>query len=281
MSNIQLIWPSYLHHLCLATEDPLTMKKWYQQVMGMSPQTLSDNLIWLSGPHRNILLTDGPPGKMKFAGFSVKNHKHLESLKTHLVNKNVNLTDIKSPLFQDDCFGFVDPDGNQFILGVPISFDGGDEKLPGCLQHVVFATNQLETNLKFYTEILGFRISDIVHEKDTGNYTACFLRSDKMHHSLAFFRAPEAKLDHFANETNCWNDIRDWGDHFATNDVKIVWGAGRHGAGNNLFIFVRDPDHNNVEISAELEMFTYEQKPRFWSHDHRPLNLWGEAWLRS
>ena len=70
---------------------------------------------------------------------------------------------------------------------------------------------------------------------------------------LAFFRAPAIKLDHFAHEATCWNDIRDWGDHFASHHVEIVWGAGRHGAGNNLFIFVRDPDENNVEISAELK----------------------------
>ena len=102
-----------------------------------------------------------------------------------------------------------------------------------------------------------------------------------MHHSIAFFRAPEAKLDHFATETTCWNDIRDWGDHFSKNSVEIIWGAGRHGAGNNLFIFVTDQDGNNVEISAEIEHWTFEQEPREWLHEQRTLNLWGSAWLRS
>ena len=281
MVEVKLIWPSYLHHFCLATENLTTMVKWYQSVMGMSPQVLSDGLIWLSGAHRNILLTEGASGEVRFVAFSLKDKKHLKSLKTHLVSKKVQLIDYSSPLFQDSCFGFADPDGNNIILGVPNNLFGRTEILPGRLQHIVFATNQLKTNIKFYTELLGFRISDIVRENDTEDYTACFLRSDEMHHSMAFFRAPEAKLDHFANETNCWNDIRDWGDHFADHGVQIVWGAGRHGAGNNLFIFVQDPDGNNVEISAELEMFTYEQKPRFWPHDHRPLNLWGSAWLRS
>ena len=102
-----------------------------------------------------------------------------------------------------------------------------------------------------------------------------------MHHTLAFFRAPAIKLDHFAHEAICWNDIRDWGDHFASHHVEIVWGAGRHGAGNNLFIFVSDPDENNVEISAELETLTFDQEPRYWPHNNRALNLWGHAWLRS
>lgn len=95
------------------------------------------------------------------------------------------------------------------------------------------------------------------------------------------FRAAAARLDHFCFESTCWNDIRDWGDHFADLRIPIVWGAGRHGAGNNLFIFVEDPDGNKPEISAEIELMTFEQDARVWPHEQRTLNLWGSAWMRS
>ena len=111
--------------------------------------------------------------------------------------------------------------------------------------------------------------------------SACFLRSDPEHHSLAFFRAGHAGFDHHSYEAACWNDIRDWGDHFAARQMGIVWGAGRHGPGNNLFIFVRDPDGNHVEISAEIERFGFDQQPGTWRHEERTLNLWGSAWMRS
>ena len=257
------------------------MTRWYQNVMGLSPQILADNLVWLSGSQRNMLLTRGTPGTLRFAAFSAHDDKHLKNIKAHLIAQKLHLKKLSSPLFKNSCFAFVDPDGNNILLGLPKSLRGKREILPGRLQHVVFATNQLKRNVAFYTDTLGFKVSDIVREDTTGEDTACFLRSDKMHHSIAFFRAPKAKLDHFANEAACWNDIRDWGDHFAANKVEIVWGAGRHGAGNNLFIFVRDPDGNSLEISAELEMFSYNQQPRIWSHGPRPLNLWGEAWMRS
>ena len=81
MVEVKLIWPSYLHHFCLATENLTTMVKWYQSVMGMSPQVLSDGLIWLSGAHRNILLTEGASGEVRFVAFSLKDKKHLKSLK--------------------------------------------------------------------------------------------------------------------------------------------------------------------------------------------------------
>ena len=281
MVSKNLIWPLALHHLCLATENLSVMTLWYKNVMGMSAKTLTDGLVWLSGSQRNILLTIGKPNTLRYAAFSVKGEKQLMDIKNHLISHKLDLQNLVSPLFKKSGFAFVDPDGNNILLGVPKLLRKNIEFLPARLQHVVFATNQLKRNVRFYTDTLGFKISDIVREDTTGEDTACFLRSNKMHHSIAFFRSPKPKLDHFASETNCWNDIRDWGDHFAKRNVEIVWGAGRHGAGNNLFIFVRDPDRNNVEISAELEVCSYNQQPRIWSHGHRPLNLWGQAWMRS
>jgi len=75
---------------------------------------------------------------------------------------------------------------------------------------------------------------------------------------VACFRADSAHLDHMSFESTSWNDIRDRGDHFAAQHIPIVWGAGRRGAGNNLFIFAR-----------------------IWPHEERTLNLWGSAFLRS
>jgi len=38
--------------------------------------------------------------------------------------------------------------------------------------------------------------------------------------------------------------------------LPLEWGPGRHGPGNNLFVFVHDPEGNWIEISAELEQVT-------------------------
>jgi hypothetical protein len=76
-------------------------------------------------------------------------------------------------------------------------------------------------------------------------------------------------------------DIRDWGDHFARLRIPVVWGPGHHGPGDNLFIFVADPDGNSVELSAELEIVPAGREARAWPHEERTLNLWGKAPLRS
>ena len=86
--------------------------------------------------------------------------------------------------------------------------------------------------------------------------------------------------DHHSYEAGEWNNIKTWCDHFAQNNVKLMWGPGRHGPGNNLFVFIEDIDGNWIEISAELET-VIGRPPKNWPQEERTLNLWGKAIMRS
>jgi catechol-2,3-dioxygenase len=87
-------------------------------------------------------------------------------------------------------------------------------------------------------------------------------------------------VDHHSYEAGEWDTIRDWCDHFASHGVQVFWGPGRHGPGNNLFIFIEDPDGNWIEVSAELEVI-HDRPVKNWPHAERTLNLWGRGVLRS
>jgi catechol-2,3-dioxygenase len=74
--------------------------------------------------------------------------------------------------------------------------------------------------------------------------------------------------------------IRDWADRFAARGIPLMWGPGRHGPGNNLFIFIVDPDGNWIEMSTELEVID-DRPVKKWPHTDRTLNLWGKGLLRA
>ena len=133
--------------------------------------------------------------------------------------------------------------------------------------------------LPFYTDGLGFRLSDRVQDK-AQNATACFLRSGPEHHSFAVFAAAENRLDHHSYEANNWNDIKNWADHLAAMNVELAWGPGRHGPGNNLFLRFDDLDGNKIEVSAEIETIENNRPAGLWEHSERTLNLWGRGLLR-
>ena len=56
--------------------------------------------------------------------------------------------------------------------------------------------------------------------------SACFLGSDHEQHGLALLAASLSRFERQCFKTTRWNDIRDWGDHFAARRSQIEWGAG-------------------------------------------------------
>ena len=87
-------------------------------------------------------------------------------------------------------------------------------------------------------------------------------------------------IDHHSYEVGNWENIKILCDYFSKNNVKIIWGPGRHGPGNNLFIFIEDLDKNWLEFSAELEII-HDRKFKEWPQSEKTLNLWGKGILRS
>ncbi len=279
MAQASPLWPARLDHLWINTEDAAAMTAFYRDGLGYEVAETGAGSALLVGPERRLVIGRGAAHSLGFHAFALGDREQLERLRGHLMAAGLALEPSPSPLFGDDAFAVRDPDGGQVVFGLAEAAHSGDA-LPGRLQHVVVQSTGLGAMIDFYHDILGFVISDWVREQG-GEATTCFLRSDPEHHSLAVFRAPQCRLDHHSYETTCWNDIRDWADHFAALRVPLSWGPGRHGPGNNLFFMVHDPDGNWVEFSAEQELMPKEMAAREWPHEERTLNSWGQGFLRS
>jgi hypothetical protein len=152
--------------------------------------------------------------------------------------------------------------------------------MPARLQHYAVRHPTPQTLVDFYANEVGFVVSDLVRDA-AGDLTAAFLRTDSEHHAFAIFRAPEKRFDHMSCETQDWTTLRHWADYMAQRSVKLVWGVGRHGPGNDTFFMVHDPDSNLAEISSDLEICADDRPPGLWEHRMETLNLWGVAIMRS
>ncbi len=284
------LWPAQLDHIRIDSDDPVSLVHFYREALGMTPTELEDGSALLQAPGRRILIGQGLRGAQPFMAFRVRTQDQLDAFRRHVIRRGVEPLESPSAIFAPGAFAVRDPDGRLAVFGLPradLPLPAQTEglpaaRLPGRLQHVVVASNALPPMLRFYEEDLGFVVSDYVFEDDgRGEPTVGFFRSDPEHHSFGVFRCPETRPDHHAYESTCWNDIRDWADHLASLKIKLWWGPGRHGPGNNLFIMIKDPQGYLVEISAELEIMPDEVAKRSWNHEERTLNLWGSAFMRS
>lgn len=273
-----------LYELGLCSEDGSALAKFYGEALGYR---FSATAAGLSGRARDrrLEIVPGTSRTLAYAAYAVPDLSEVERLAGRLAAASVVVEPIDKPGFGPGAIAFEDPDGNQFVFGVAqkaeMDLQGdGVAGRPARLQHVVFASQDVDRLLSFFTDTVGFVLSDRVLD-ETGGLRTAFVRCGNDHHSLAFFAASENRLDHHCYEAEEWNLIRDWADHFAAERMPLKWGPGRHGPGDNLFVFIHDPDGNWVEISAELEQVAPDRPAGDWPHEERTLNMWGVGLLRS
>jgi catechol 2,3-dioxygenase-like lactoylglutathione lyase family enzyme len=268
---------AFLHHIELQSSNPERLAKFYGEAMQM--QVSKEGAVYVCrGPQRRLIISPGQDKKLALGAFGVRDGEALEALRGRAEKEGLKPQDAPS-IFMDKAFSVVDPDGNKILFGLGKADPEGLEGLKGPTQHLTLATHDPEAIEAFYCGKLGFAVSDRVR-KPNGEVATIFTRGNHEHHNLACFRSDRVGVDHHSYEAGEWNVIRDWCDHLATLDIQLMWGPGRHGPGNNLFIFIVDPDGNWIEISAELEVI-HDRPVKEWPHGERTLNLWGKAILRS
>jgi catechol 2,3-dioxygenase len=271
-----------LHHIGLGTPDCAALADFYRRVMGLTLRQSGQN-TYGETTGRRLYFVPGEAKTLAFAAFATESGDNLDALQGRLVARRWphQVQSANGEQFAAGAIALADPDGNRLIFGVPHSREALDsDSLVARLQHAVVASTNAAGLSEFYQSVLGFTLSDNVFD-DKHELKTAFLRCSEEHHSFAVFQAPTNRFDHHCYEAGEWALIRDWGDHFAAHDVAVKWGPGRHGPGNNLFLFIHDPDGNWLEISAELEIVSPNRPVGEWPHVQRTLNQWGSAPLRS
>lgn len=268
--------------LGLYSDDVARLADFYSTALGYQFAPAQDGLFGVARD-RQLAISQGAPRTLAHAGYAVADDAELVRLEERLGAADIEYARVCVSGFLPGALQFADPDGNRFIFGLASPTPDALGAVGGRaarIQHIVFASTDIGRLLSFFTDVIGFVLSDRVVD-DAGQLRTVFLRCSHEHHSLAIFSASENRLDHHCYEAVEWNLIRDWADHFADRRIPLKWGPGRHGPGDNLFVFIHDSDGNWVEISAELEQVAPDRPVGEWPHEERTLNSWGIGLLRS
>ena len=121
----------------------------------------------------------------------------------------------------------------------------------GKIGHVVLNCTDLERSVQFYTEVLGFSVSD-VYPPEMMPGGMVFLRFNPDHHGLALVgsmkeAAPNIELNHVAFEVATLDEVLLAREHLRKHAVPIDF-EGRRRAGVQIAIEFRDPDRHRLEI---------------------------------
>lgn len=142
------------------------------------------------------------------------------------------------------------------------------------LGHIVLGTPNLAESVDFYTNLLGFRVSDYWKP---GAEDVVFMRCNPRHHSLALVGASEAALYHFMLEARTLDDVGYTLDRHLDTDTPISMGIGKHTNDRMVSFYSRSPSGFDVEFGfggllVDEAGWTVTQitKPSFWGHRPPP-----------
>ena len=136
--------------------------------------------------------------------------------------------------------------------------------------HVVLQVSNLERSTEFYTQVLGFKVSDVYPDEMMPGGMV-FLRCNTDHHCLALVGAGDGKnanreLHHLAFEVPSLAEVLRARDRLREFGAKIDF-AGRRRAGCQIAVEFRDPDNHSLEIYWGVDQVGSDGRVR-------PANEW-------
>jgi catechol 2,3-dioxygenase len=131
--------------------------------------------------------------------------------------------------------------------------------------HAVIFVSDIERSKKFYTEVLGFQISDL-YPGSMMPGGMVFLRCNGDHHCLALVGdkgdSPNGKsLHHIAFELATIDEVFRARDHLKAHGAKITF-EGRRRAGCQVAVEFLDPDGHHLELYWGLDQIGSDGRAR-------------------
>ena len=124
------------------------------------------------------------------------------------------------------------------------------------LGHVVLQVTDLERSLLFYTQVLGFKVTEMYSEDlQPGGFA--FLRCHTDHHSIALVgngagRSRHAELHHIAFEVGSLAEVFNVRERLREQGATITF-EGRRRAGCQIAVEFLDPDGHGLEVYRGLD----------------------------
>ena len=212
-------------------------------------------------PHR-VSVRSGPKDRLSYVGWGVRDASELGSLCDVLSKAGSELTPATEEELADrrvqEMVWCLDPSGfrvelfhspiqdhQRFISPVGVErFVTGDMGLG----HVVLLADHYEESFEFYTQKLGFRLSDSMV---LDGRPLRFLRCNPRHHSLALAPHHSSRLAHFMLETSTIDEVGYCIERCQENDVELAQTLGRHTNDMMLSFYMRAPRGYEVEFGCD------------------------------
>lgn len=281
---------THLRHVDLAIPDYDRQLDFYTTVWGLTKVAGDSGIAFLAAegsPERYIIrLRKDADKRLDLVSFGASSEADVDTLAGLLIARNVPIATEPGKLATEGGgYGlrFFDLDGRTVEVSAAVATRTHrkveeQEPIPVRLSHVVLNSTDPDRTARWYSDVLGFRLSDTLAGADMGTVMN-FMRCNPRHHSVAFARGPHVSLHHVSFELRGIDEFMRGAGRVLRNGTKMVWGPGRHLAGSNTFAYFLDPQNNTIEYTTELQELDEDAwHPHIYDmHDPSVQDQWGTA----
>ena len=265
-----------LHHVGITVPDLKAGEDFYT-AFGLNSRECGNDLAFRPKQREQdqIRLIEGPHKRLSYISFTT-NREGMETAKSRLANAGVALRE--APF--DIPFGgtwFQDPDdtwvhlqelepapvlapaatavnvhGNRQRVGIRAADTSSASKRaePLRLGHLIKFTPDVPRATRFYTEVLGMKVSD--QAADLLAFLRCSNGGD--HHTLGLNKSSHTGVHHLSFEVGTLDEIELGARRLIEKGYTHGLGPGRHVAGSNFFHYIRDPWNGLAEYSWDMDV---------------------------
>ncbi|HEY1967264.1 MAG TPA: VOC family protein [Pseudonocardia sp.] len=278
-----------LGYLGVQTPDPASWEPFGTGVLGLAVTAKGDDgTLYLRADERRhrLAIHPGEDSRIRYAGWEVADEAGLTEMIARLDGAGVSWTGGD----HDECavrgverfVRFTDPAGmpHEIFYGAVVTYDPfvPGRPMQGFVTgqqgfgHIVFIVPDAKAAHEFYTQVMGFRLSDIV---DTAFHTpGYFYHCNSRHHSIAVLEVPHmAGLHHLMLEVNSLDDVGIAYDLVQERGYPLSMKLGRHSTDQMLSFYVVSPAGFEIEygwggrqVNDETWHVVRADRGELWGH---------------
>ena len=272
-----------LHHVSILVNDVEEAFNRYEMLLGLHGE-IENGLGIMRCMHEDFCLilkpADGQKPFVDYVAYELNPDLSLEQAKAEIQSRGESVELIDVPV-RGQGLMLSDPDGNKVVLiervkpadsrpSVMIETKTLRGYHPRRLGHVNYLTTDCQPVFKWYSEILGFKLTDWIGD------AAFWMNIDPRHHVLAFLDKGYNHIHHIAFEFPNVAEITGCLDHIAKHGRYVSWGPVRHGMAQNLATYWRMWEEEHfIEIYCDMQVLDEDHVPVTHEDNAYSSNTWG------
>ena len=259
-----------LSHVVIGTPDLGKWRDYGTKVLGMAAIDGPEGSLYLKMDGRDFrfLIQKGEKDELFASGWSVSDEGSYHAVRADLEKSGTEIkrgteAEVKLRKVQD-FFSFKDPAGlrhevswgpiaafTKFVSPIGTNFVTGDLGMG----HAVLPTGDIDATVKFWTEVMGFGVSDLLHltlAEGVPPIRVYFLHcAAGRQHSLAFAELTDPTgCNHLMVEVDSMDEVGRALDRVDQNGVKLTLTLGRHVNDDMISFYMMTPGGFQMEYGT-------------------------------